>query len=133
MLIGFIITGFGIGLLFYVNNPQYTIIASVLSLLGLFVIALTTSYFLLRRWGISQAKSQEETSFRDWVYNHHGMKLSQEQTDQLYNYGTTVVQGVTYFTQKEFTENGDTRILIAKEEPTELLETGVLILPDLAN
>lgn len=130
-LIGVIITAFGFGMLTFNNDPAFTLIPYTTSLLGVVLVVVTLSYFLIRRWGINQAKIQEESSFRDWVENHHGLKLTEEQTDQLYNYGTTVVNGTTYFTQKDFTPEGNTRIFVAKEHPTDLLETGVIVLPDL--
>jgi hypothetical protein len=127
ILVGIGLTAIG-GILMYLHNTmELGDLPTVTLLLGAVLLTTSAGYLIGRNIRKSEAKRDDEENFRKWAIENYDVKLTNEQKDQLYNYGSTVVDGKRYILNYELDEDGNTTAyLFTEAELQESVETGLI-------
>lgn len=127
IIVGTILTLAGIVLEFIPFHISLGVLPYITLILGIALLFVCSGYFLGRRTSVKMAKKQEEVAFKQWVKTTYNLRLDSDQTDQLLNYGSTVINGKTFFIQRDYLENGDVIVYLQSETNyREALETGTI-------
>lgn len=127
IMIGVVLAVLGGVFIILRDTVELGILPTVTLFLGLALILTSAGYLIGRYIRRSEAKREDENNFQKWVVENYNVTLSKEQKDQLYNYGSTVVEGKRYILNHDSDEDGNDKVyLFTEAEIQERVETGLI-------
>lgn len=119
-----IVLGF---ILYYVsyNVAPLGILPSATLYFGIATPLCSGAYLMNRYRKFKEAQTTDEKNFTKWVKETYNVTLNREQLEQLYYYGSTMVDGRKYILHYEVTETNTIAHLYTEAELEETLEAGL--------
>lgn len=132
-IISFALVLIGLGLtalavfFYYLNNTVDLFLLPPMTLIcGLTITLSSIAYLLNRKRKIAEAKRTDEKLFSKWVKENYSLTLTQDQNEQLFYYGATIVNNKKYVLHYEIENDVPTAYIYSETEWKQNVETSVI-------